>query len=236
MPKRYWYILLTYVLMQLSGFLGLPILIVTFNMGLEEAIIYWNIFSFTIATIILLFLLKQDMLEGSGKDAASISQTILWSMIGVFLAFSSQIFASFIEVEVLGIEPGSKNTAEIMELTRSIPLFMIVPTLLAPFLEEIVFRKIIFGALYQRLNFFIAALLSSLIFGIIHGEPQHLLIYSTMGFVFAFLYLKTKRIIVPIFAHAAMNSITVFVQYSIDPEELDKMIRQLEEMMIFIGN
>lgn len=235
MPKRYWFIIITYVLMHLSGFVALPVMVYNFYISPEEAIIYWNIISFLIATVIILFLLSQDMSEGSRKDAASTSQVIMWSIIGVFLAFFSQIIAALIETEVLGIEAGSENTAQIMELMRSIPLFMIVPTIFAPILEEVVFRKVIFGAFYKRLNFFIAALLSSLIFGIIHGEPQHLLIYSSMGFVFAFLYVKTKRIIVPIIAHAAMNSITVFVQYSLDPEELEQMRRQFEEMMIFIG-
>lgn len=235
MPKRYWYIALTYLLMHLSGLVGLPVLIKQFHLTLDEAIIYWNIISFFVATVIILYLLRKDMALGSDRNAAPASQVVLWSILGVFLSLISQVIAGLIEVNVLGIEAGSENTAQIMELARSIPLFVIVPTILAPILEEIVFRKVIFGEIYKRSNFVLAALLSSLIFGIIHGEPQHLLIYSSMGFVFAFLYVRTKRIIVPIIAHAAMNSITVYLQFSIDPEELEKMRQQLEEMMIFIG-
>lgn len=234
MPRRYWYILLTYVLMHLSVFIAAPLMLSNFSLSLQEVVIYWNIISFLGATIIILFLLRKEW----GKPisgAASFPQVITWSIIGIFLAYFSQIIAVLIETQVFGIEPGSENTFQIMELTRSIPLFMIVPMILAPILEEIVFRKIIFGAFYKRLNFFIAALLSSLIFGLIHGEPQHIIVYASMGFVFAYLYVKTKRIIVPIFAHAAMNSITVFIQYSIDPEELERMRQQLKEMMIFLG-
>lgn len=220
--------------MHLSVFIAAPLMLSNFSLSLQEVVIYWNIISFLGATIIILFLLRKEW----GKPisgAASFPQVITWSIIGIFLAYFSQIIAVLIETQVFGIEPGSENTFQIMELTRSIPLFMIVPMILAPILEEIVFRKIIFGAFYKRLNFFIAALLSSLIFGLIHGEPQHIIVYASMGFVFAYLYVKTKRIIVPIFAHAAMNSITVFIQYSIDPEELERMRQQLKEMMIFLG-
>ena len=56
-----------------------------------------------------------------------------------------------------------------------------------------------------------------------------------MGFVFAFVYIKTKRIMVPIIVHMAMNTITVIMQYSFTPEDLENMQKQLEEMFIFIG-
>jgi membrane protease YdiL (CAAX protease family) len=50
-----------------------------------------------------------------------------------------------------------------------------------------------------------------------------------MGFTFAFLYVKTKRIIVPIFAHVAMNTMVVIVQ-TVFREDIEKMMKQVEEM------
>src|SRR5690625_6728173 len=80
-----------------------------------------------------------------------------------------------------------------MNIIRMATSFVFIPTIISPILEEIVFRKVIFGAIYKRTNFFIGAAASSLIFALIHGEPKHLLIYASMGFVFAFVYVKTKR-------------------------------------------
>jgi len=151
------------------------------------------------------------------------------------MALIAQTIAGMIEIHILGIKTTSENTQILMDITRSIPIFMILTALIAPILEEIVFRKIIFGTLYKRTNFFIAGLISALIFGFVHGEPQHILIYASMGFVFAFLYVKTKRIIVPIIAHMAMNSLVVITQYSLTPEDIEKMQKQLEQMQIFIG-
>ncbi|GAB3047077.1 lysostaphin resistance A-like protein [Virgibacillus ainsalahensis] len=235
MPKRYWWVILTYIIMQFSGIIGAPILYALFPISDFDAVIYWSIFSFAGALVVTLLLLKPDMKMGSQRDASSIGEIIVWSVLGVFMAFAAQTIAGVIEMELLGIDPGSENTQEIMDISRAAPIFMIIPAIIAPVLEEIIFRKIIFGSFYKRVNFFFAALLSALIFGFIHLDPTHILIYASMGFVFAFLYVKTKRIIVPIIVHAAMNTIVVIAQFGLSPEDIEDMQRQLEQMMIFIG-
>ena len=110
----------------------------------------------------------------------------------------------------------SENTEEIVGLIKTAPLVMLVTSIIAPILEEIVFRKILFGSIYRRTNFIIAALISTLIFAFAHGEPEHLILYSSMGFTFAYLYVKTNRILVPIFAHVSMNTIVVILQLNQD--------------------
>ncbi len=170
----------------------------------------------------------------SHRNASSIGHVILWAIIGFFMAYIVQVSASLIEIRVFGMEAGSENTQGIMEIARAFPLFMIVPAIIAPILEEVIFRKVIFGSLYKRMNFFLAALLSSLVFGAIHGELQHILVYSSMGFVFAYLYVKTKRILTPIIVHAALNTMTVLAQYSLTPEEIQQQLDQLQ-MILFGG-
>lgn len=222
--------------MHLSSFIAVPILLITFNIPFDQLTVYWSLFSFIAALWIILYLLRPDMSMERSRDAAGPALIIIWSVVGLFLAFLSQIIANWIQIEFFGIEIGSENTNEIMNITRNMPIFALIPAIIAPILEEIVFRKVIFGSLYRRMNFIFAALISSFIFGIIHGEPQHILVYGSMGFVFAFLYVQTKRIIVPIIVHAAMNSIVVIVQFSLTPEDIERMQRQLEEMMILIGH
>ncbi|TFJ91524.1 CPBP family intramembrane glutamic endopeptidase [Lentibacillus salicampi] len=236
MPKRYWYVILTYIIMQLSVFVFVPIIYALTPLGLIDANIYWSIFSFIAALFVVSWIMRPDMNTPQHRNATPAGQTILWAAAGLFMAYAANYIASSIETFVLGISPGSENTQMIMDLTRSVPLFMVITAIIAPILEEIIFRKIIFGELYKRMNFFLAALLSALAFGLIHMEPEHILVYASMGFVFAFLYVKTKRIIVPIIAHMVMNSVSVIVQLSLDPEDLENMMKQLEEMqMIIIG-
>ncbi|WP_010098026.1 CPBP family intramembrane glutamic endopeptidase [Ornithinibacillus scapharcae] len=235
MPNRYWWVILSYIIMQLSVIVALPIIKQIFPNYVLEATIYYQIISFAIGVIIVLILMKPDMKMAQTRNRFN-SEMVIWSILGVFMAYFAQAIAVMIETFVLGIEPGSENTQGIMEITRTVPLFAIVPAIFAPILEEVIFRKIIFGSIYKRSNFFIAALLSAFIFGIIHGEVEHILIYTSMGFVFAFLYVKTKRILVPILVHMTLNTMSVILQYSVDPEEIEKIQQQWNQMqMILIG-
>ncbi len=235
MTKRYWWVLITYIITQLSVFAIAPILYIITPLDEFESGIYGNILGFILGLVAVLFILKPEMKTNQVRGASTITETIMWSILGVFMALFAQTIAGMIEIHILGIKTTSQNTQILMDITRSIPLFMILTALIAPILEEIVFRKVIFGTLYKRTNFFIAGLISALIFGIVHGEPKHMLVYASMGFVFAFLYVKTKRIIVPIIAHMAMNSLVVISQYSLTPEDIEKIQRDLEQMQIFIG-
>lgn len=235
MTKRYWWILITYIITQFSVIAIGPILYIITPLDKFEASIYGNILGFILGLIAVLLILKPEMKSNQVRGASTLGETIMWSILGVFMAIFAQYIANIIEIFVLNIKTTSENTQVLMDITRAVPIFMILTALIAPILEEIVFRKVIFGTLYKRTNFFIAGLISALIFGFVHGEPQHLLVYASMGFVFAFLYVKTKRIIVPIIAHMAMNSLVVITQYSLTPEDIEKMQKQLEQMQIFIG-
>lgn len=234
MTKRYWWVLITYLAAQFSVIVLAPILYFILPLNQLQSGIYGNILGFILGLIIILMILKSEF-KNHTRDAASTMEVILWSIIGVFMAYFAQAIAVIIEIKVFGIEVGSEKTAMLMEMTRIAPLFIIITAVVAPILEEIVFRKIIFGVFYKKTNFFIAASLSALIFGVIHGEPIHLLIYASMGFVLAFLYVKTKRLIVPIIVHMALNTITVLNQLSLTPEEIEEIQRQWENFQIFIG-
>lgn len=232
MPRRYWYVIIVYLIMQLSAFPAAIYITATNPDNYMENITYWTIFSFSIGLLVILWLMKPDMKVPAHREATSVGGIIGWSILGVFLAFFAQGLAGSIEVYLLGIEPGSENTMQIMEIARMNALFILIPAIIAPILEEIIFRKIIFGTFYKRMNFFIAAVLSALIFGLVHWDFEHLLMYMAMGLVFAFLYVKTKRILVPIIVHAGMNSLVVFLQYNLSPEEIEKMLEQMQ--MIFL--
>lgn len=231
--------------MQLSGIVGLPLLLKTglydnrgFTMEEKGQIItgHWAIISFFVALCIVLWLLRTDIRDRH-LDAmrSSVPATIGWIFIGFFLAFFSQIVAGMIEMQLLGIKQGSENTMKLMEIARTTPWFLIVVSIIGPILEEIVFRKILFGTLYKKFNFFIAAIISSLVFAAIHFDFTHLLVYTAMGLVFAFLYVKTKRIIVPIAAHVAMNTLVAIGQIFMSNEQIQEMIKEAEKMQGFIG-
>ena len=236
MNKSYWYILLTYIAMHLSALIGAPLSVyIAHSSGLapEDAIMvgqaYWSLGSFIIALAITLFLLKRDMAhqmrEGS-PNQAGVTFSVLCAIFGVFLALYSQSIAIRIET-AMGISPGSENTEYIVKVIETIPFFILISSIIGPILEEIVFRKVIFGAMRKKMNVWLAALGSSLIFGAAHLEFEHLLLYTLMGLVFTALYAVTNRILVPIFAHVAMNTLVVLSQIV--------FIEEFQKLQSFIG-
>ncbi|MBA4538585.1 CPBP family intramembrane metalloprotease [Bacillus aquiflavi] len=233
MKKEYWYILIIYIFMQLSSIFGAPLFtaIAAFYKKDSNAsqlkmigLSSWVVFSFTITLLIVLFILRKEIKYPQyERNATSTGVSIAWAFGGVFLAMFAQAVAVAIELK-LGIETGSQNTEDIVSAVEYFPLMIVVVTILGPILEEIVFRKIIFGSLQKRFNFFISAFISSIIFALAHVDFSHIIIYTAMGFTFSFLYVKTKRIIVPMFAHIAMNTLVLVVQF-LASNELENYIK-----------
>ncbi|MEO2077129.1 MAG: type II CAAX endopeptidase family protein [Bacillus sp. (in: firmicutes)] len=237
MKKEYWWIIIVYIAMQLSSLVGLPVLLYGFKYaGINQrlAVPVWLIASFSIALIIILFLLRKEFnTKRLDERSSSLGMSITWAVFGVFLALFSQSIAGMIE-HLMGIKSGSENTKDILTIIDTLPWAILVTSIFGPILEEIVFRKIIFGSLYKRFNFFISALVSSVVFALAHMEPVHILLYSAMGFTFAFLYVITKRIWVPIFAHVTMNTLVVLVQL-VFKDDIERLQRQAEAVQNFIG-
>lgn len=86
----------------------------------------------------------------------------------------------------------------------------------APIVEELYFRGLLLGALKYRfsrfsdsISSFFAALLSSILFGLAHGEPLQLLGLAFFGLILAALRLKFGRLGPGMFAHGAFNAVTL---------------------------
>ncbi|MFP5116183.1 lysostaphin resistance A-like protein [Bacillaceae bacterium C204] len=236
MKREYWIILIVYIAMQFSSLVGIPLFLFGFKyFGINQslAVPLWLLASFTIALVIIILMLRKEMNNRSFRKGGSIGNNVIWAIAGIFLALFAQYVAAIIE-NLLGVEMGSENTKDILTIIETFPLAIIVTSIIGPILEEIVFRKIIFGSLHNRYNFFISALISSVIFAAAHMEFQHILLYSAMGFTFAFLYVKTKSIFVPIFAHVSMNTLVVLVQ-SVYKDDIERLQRQAEAIQNFIG-
>lgn len=95
MKKQYWWIIITYIIMQLSSYIGVPLFYElgvgvdeNLNAGLFQAQAYWSITSFTAAFVIILFLLRHERKNNVRIEKASFGESAIWAVFGVFLAFS----------------------------------------------------------------------------------------------------------------------------------------------------
>ncbi|MGV3488237.1 MAG: CPBP family intramembrane glutamic endopeptidase [Tuberibacillus sp.] len=178
--------------------------------------------SFLIATAIILLLLLPERNLYRDSNRSNFGQSVKWVFLGIVLVYFTQIAAGIIDQLVFKASSESKNTESIMELASISPYVLLIIVIVGPILEEIVFRKIIFGQLARKTKFWIGAIISSLVFALAHADG-HLIIYGSMGLVLCFLYWKTRRIVIPMIAHGTMNALAVLVSFS---PAIQKMIEE----------
>ena len=113
----------------------------------------------------------------------------------------------------------SENQKIIINQLKTAPIYTFCTTvLLAPILEELVFR-LSFKKIFAHTNF-LFILFSGLMFGCMHvvGNLNNLtdflfiIPYSIPGFIFAYIYSKSKNICVPISLHLIHNLIMICFQ------------------------
>ncbi|CAC97405.1 TPA: CPBP family intramembrane glutamic endopeptidase [Listeria innocua] len=225
MPKRYITIVLVYLLLLFSASIGIPvvqhILLSMTSMSTADAqtygVITWSIFSNLLSLAIIIPMLyrkpKENKIELGEKTAPFLS--IVWIIGGVIGLYVAQFICSIILTLISGNIGESANTELLVDLTRSAPIFLIFISVLGPILEELVFRKVVFGGLSNVMNIHVAAVISSLFFGLLHGDISFLLTYFVIGLILCFLYTKTKRIAVSMGAHILMNTIVLLVSLGI---------------------
>lgn len=206
-------IIIFYIAAQL-----LPILFIAFASpeNQTDASIYGSMISFALGAVLMIYVNKKYRFYTSLEERPSspLRSIISWGILGMFLAVLAQNVAGYIEIQYLNQTIDSTNTQFLVEVVQHYPLFLILTSIAGPVMEEFVFRKVLFGVLFDRIGGIGAAVVSSLIFAFIHFDA-HILLYSSMGFVFCYLYYKTKNIWTPIIAHSLMNTLAVLANIAL---------------------
>ena len=110
------------------------------------------------------------------------------------------------------------NATDILE-TAGLPLTIITVAILAPIGEEVVFRGFALPGLASRLGATTAILITSAVFALIHVPGVGIGILPVtfiLGVAFAFVYHKTKSLILAIAVHALHNAITIIALAATD--------------------
>ena len=177
-------------------------------------IVYFIINFLCVAVLFCRYLLK------SGKQAFG---NLLRCLCYAFLAFSAYWVASiFVSSLIYGIYPDFSNVNDdnIHQMTQDNFTLMAVGTvLLAPITEEVLYRGLIFGKLYNR-SPVVAYLVSTAAFAALHVvgyiglyEPKLLLLcllqYLPAGLCLGWAYASTGTIWTPICVHIMVNLIAM---------------------------
>lgn len=179
------------------------------------------------------------------KTSPSIWVMILSPILFIFALPFAEFTTSLIPTTGHPILEGLyKSTIEAFEMMLDYKVAgFITVCILAPILEEILFRGILLrGMLHQGINPVIAIVLSSFLFGMAHMNPWQFIGAGILGSIFAYIYYRTKSLWICIFLHSLNNTISfiLMIKYQsmdenvTDPNDLLSIFACLA-IAIFIG-
>ena len=193
------------------------------NISIDSRVTTVLILSFT-ATAILIYVGRKGT-NDIDRDKSNYNLLTLVA-IGIIGFVSMMLIQGFINgilvyfSNFFHFDTKSKNTSNVVEIIKMKPYFILYVAVLGPIMEELFFRKAVFGYFYDAMvgskswiRFTVPALITGFIFALPHdGISPIMVVYIGMSFVFSYLYVHTKSILTPIVSHILMNSLVVLVQ------------------------
>jgi membrane protease YdiL (CAAX protease family) len=208
----------------LAGFAGLMVLLpLVYSLagGTDSALAQTNIvLIFSIAQLIILIgiarLRKRNWAADFGMafrklNLLPFSLTIYLAVIP-FLGLTSWLYNSMLE-HWLGMEPDVQDAALLIAESRAwIKVGLILLSVLAaPLYEELIFRGVFFPYLTDRIGFYPAILVVSIVFSAVHFHIPSLLPLSLLSIVLCLAYWRTGSLWVSIGLHAIFNGMSIIL-------------------------
>lgn len=139
---------------------------------------------------------------------------IIGGIIGLIIALSMDLFVNFSSIS-------NVNNDTLLKYLKEKPgIIFIFGGVIAPFYEEVIFRKLFFGILNKKTNFYLALIVSSLLFTLIHFQKIENTIelittpfYFIPGVIFALVYNHTDCILTSIISHMIANLASFTIIY-----------------------
>ncbi len=143
------------------------------------------------------------------KDTFDFSRLSMGRSLGILFFFLFLIVGLNLLSEQFDLED---NNAEMTMNLVHTPWGVLVLAVVAPVVEELVFREAIIGWMLRRGGgAMVSILFSSVAFGLIHANPAQIPFAFIMGLLLGYLYWKTGNIVLSSVLHILNNGLAVFL-------------------------
>lgn len=183
---------------------------------------YFNFFIGLATAIPLIIVFKDYIKENWLVFKKDLLENIIWVLtIGIALAYLFSVAGELI-VNLFAPSVGEASNQTLVKTLVQSNFFLMAfqAVVIAPFIEELLFRGLIFNSLRQK-NMVWAHLISAFLFGMLHvynyilmgdmSEWIKLIPYMMAGLSFSIAYEKRQTIIAPIILHAVKNLIAILL-------------------------
>lgn len=208
-------------------------------------IIFGKLIELTVALVLASYLVRRNGISPRvfGVTGSELATQLGWSGLTLVAAFAYLLLASLFIVQIW--QPGSpeleENIRQRVDVMRALNFESFAATvalmLIVGFQEELIFRGLLLPYL-RRLTgaWWIAILLSSTLFGVLHFAQGGLAMVQItgLGMVFAIFFVASRSLLAVALAHFAFNVLQVLLGRIVLPEALEDEV--VAVMMAGLGN
>ncbi|MBP0757295.1 CPBP family intramembrane glutamic endopeptidase [Bacillus anthracis] len=216
-------ILIYFVMTQFVGIIGVQLLAKTGwydiqgnqQQAIQQLLVHWDLIGFSLMLIIIFLIYGKEIINDPKLSIKLSRNSFIWILVGIIFVFLAQIVGSMLDKSIFQLTTQSANTSNIVAAAAAIsPVALISIVLLAPLVEEFVFRYAAINILMSKFKQTWSILISSSFFSIMHFDFPFIFGYFLIGVILALVYVRTNRLLVSFVVHASMNLIVVILQIS----------------------
>ncbi|WP_055069136.1 CPBP family intramembrane glutamic endopeptidase [Clostridium massiliamazoniense] len=210
-----------------------PFLYVTLGLSQPVALIAAHFIMFVLPAIIYILITKQSFKEVLRLNKISRKEVLL-SFALAFLAQPVMMFFSYIASFFV-----NNDVAAMLDNLSKTPLWLMVLMIgVTPAIsEEITVRGIVLSG-YKFKNKHIGAVMSGLMFGILHLNPHQFLYAFAMGVIFAYVVTAANSLIPAMIAHFTINTTQLLLQRGLISiqNSMQKVLTSVQDSIPSIGD
>ncbi|WP_276956671.1 CPBP family intramembrane glutamic endopeptidase [Methanobrevibacter woesei] len=193
-------IIMQIIIINIIGFTN-PIILNDINLTSIIA----SVCNYILPLPIFLYLMNKLEKQEINSNKLTIKKFIVYIAISLTLMWIGNLIRLTI-TEILGNLIQSEIANPIVETIDSSSIYtnLLLMVIMAPIFEEIIFRKLLIDRTIKY-GKGVSILLSALIFGLFHGNLNQFFYAFLIGGFFAYVYIKTGKIIYTILLHLTVN-------------------------------
>jgi len=195
----------------------------SFSVALDDP--WLNLIWYSIGFIFILSLMFRYLKASFFGLCDNVGKSITSVIVGYVFYYALAYVIAFIIYLIIPQSANPNDQAIFDQAKLNVNVMTVVGVILAPIVEEVLFRGVVFGTLRNK-NRVLAYVISAIVFSVYHlwsyfltGFDSsiflHLLEYIPGAVVLAWCYERSHNLWAPIFLHALINLISLAVQFSI---------------------
>lgn len=136
---------------------------------------------------------------------------LMFGLLGIAISFCVSFCLSLLPIPESVMEEYMEQASGLEQ--GSVWLRLLATVIVGPIVEELVFRGLVQSRLRKAMKPAVAILLTSVAFGLLHGQPLWMAYTIVFGVILGIVAEKAKSITPAIMIHIGFNSVSVFGEY-----------------------